>query len=155
MSTQCMFLLRMWKIIPKLSSNTLLFCSTVIRVFLGAYMWFCRLCCALAQMGMICKVTTLHNLFLTTKWATSQENLSSGVCKLVWIKPACSAWAARYNVEILHLACIGITLSKQRTIKVLFRLHRWAGWFASLFAYSVKQVFSWLGSNLCDRKKVL
>ena len=49
---------------------------------------------------------------------------------------------------ILDLTSIGIILSKQHTSKALIRLRWCAGWSAPLlFAYGIKQVFSWHGSN--------
>ena len=50
-----------------------------------------------------------------------------------------------YRDELIHVASIGI-LHRQRTTKALIRLHRCACWSAFLlFAYGIKQVFSWCG----------
>ena len=82
-------------------------------------------------------------------WATSRENLSSEVCDQVRLKPVCSATDVSWRVAILKLATTGTILSKQRTIKVLIRLHGCAGWSEPLlFAYGIRQVFSWWGSIL-------
>ena len=54
---------------------------------------------------------------------------------------------ARLSLEISDLDSIAIILSRQRTRKALIRLCGCAGWSASLlFAYGIKQVFSWRGS---------
>ena len=56
-----------------------------------------------------------HSLTSCKKvWATSQENLSLGVCDQVRLKPACSATEGSQSLEILGLTstCIGIILSK-------------------------------------------
>ena len=53
------------------------------------------------------------------------------------------------SFEILDLASICIILSRQWTTKTLIRLCGCTGWSAPLlFAYGIKQVFSWRGSNL-------
>ena len=56
---------------------------------------------------------------------------------------------ARLSLEISDLDSIAIILSRQRrTTKALIRLRGCAGWSASLlFAYGIKQVFSWCGSD--------
>ena len=70
-----------------------------------------------------------------------------GVCDQSRLKLACAAAVASYSLEILEIASICIFLSKQRITKVLIRLCRCAGWSALLlFAYGIKQVFSWRGS---------
>ena len=72
-------------------------------------------------------------------WATSWENLSSGFATR-WnsIQPAQLQRLA--SLEISALASRGITLSRQRTTKVLIRLRRCAGWSASLlFAYCINR----------------
>ena len=55
---------------------------------------------------------------------------------------------ARLSLERSDLDSIAIKLSRQRrTTKALIRLRGCAGWSASLlFAYGIKQVFSWRGS---------
>ena len=81
-------------------------------------------------------------------WATSQENLSLGVSDQVWLKLACSASVASFFrvFEISDIASTGNILSKKWKTKMLIRLYGCAGWSASLlFAYSIKQVFSWRG----------
>ena len=66
----------------------------------------------------------------------------------VRLKLTCSATEASWSLESLHLASIGIILSRRWTTKVLIRLKGCAGGFAHLlFAYGIKQVFSWHGSN--------
>ena len=82
------------------------------------------------------------------KWATTRENVSSGVCDQVTFKPTCSATETSYNLETLDIASIHIILSKQRTTKVLIRLRECAGWSAPLlFAYGIRRVFAWPGPN--------
>ena len=67
-------------------------------------------------------------------WATSSENVSSGVC---------------------DLETRDIILSKEWTTKVLIRLRRCAGWSVPLlFAYGIKHVFAWPGP-FYSRLKVL
>ena len=51
-----------------------------------------------------------------------------------------------HNIS-LRVLYIVIILSRQWTTKTLIRLHECAGWSASLlFAYSIRQVFTWCGS---------
>ena len=45
-----------------------------------------------------------------------------GVCDQVRLKPACSATETRQSLEILDVASMGITLSRQRTTKALIGL---------------------------------
>ena len=71
-----------------------------------------------------------------------------GVCDQVRLKPVCSTTEASWSLEISDLASLGITLSRQRTTKVLIRLRGCAGWSAPLlFAYG-RMVFSWCGSHI-------
>ena len=80
-------------------------------------------------------IVALNKSNSSTIWATSRENMSSG-------------FMCRSNrPEILDIASIGITLSRLRTTKALIRLRGCAGWSAPLlFAYVIRQVFSWQGS---------
>ena len=72
----------------------------------------------------------------------------SGVFDQVRLKLACSATEASKRLEILVTETRDITLSRQRTTKVLIRLRGFAGWSAPLlFAYDIRHVFSWPGSN--------
>ena len=58
-----------------------------------------------------------------------------------------SATEASMRLEILVTETRDITLSRQRTTKVLIRLRGCAGWSAPLlFAYDTRHVFSWPGS---------
>ena len=83
------------------------------------------------------------------KWASSWENVSSVVSDQVRLKLACSATEASMRLEILVTETRDITLSRQRTTKVLIRLRGCAGWSALLlFAYDIRHVFSWPGSNI-------
>ena len=67
------------------------------------------------------------------------------VCR-VRLKPTCSATETSYSLKIWDLESIGIVQSRQRTIKVLIRLRVSTGWSAPLlFAYGIKEVFSWHG----------
>ena len=59
-----------------------------------------------------------------------------GVLDQATFKPACSASKTSLSLEILDLASIAIILSRQRTTKVLIRMHGCAGCSAALlFAY--------------------
>ena len=55
-----------------------------------------------------------------------------GVCDKGRLKPACTATENSWSLEISAIASIGITLSRQRTIKALIRLR---GSAPLLFAY--------------------
>ena len=71
-----------------------------------------------------------------------------GVCDQVRLKPVCSTTEASWSLEISDLASLGITLSRQRTTKVLIRLRGCTGWSRPLlFAYG-RIVFSWCGSHI-------
>ena len=65
-----------------------------------------------------------------------------GVCNQVRLKQACSATETSYGLEVLAIASRDITLSKQRTTKVLIRLHGCAGWSAALLFACGKSRFS-------------
>ena len=79
-------------------------------------------------------------------WATSRDNVFSGVSEQVRHKPACSVTQASQRLEILDIETRCIILSKQRTTKTLIRLRRCAGWSVSLlFTYGIRHIFSWLG----------
>ena len=71
----------------------------------------------------------------TTIWASSWQNVSSGVSDQVRLKPACSPTEASMRLEILVTETRDITLSRQRTTKAPL-----------LFAYDIRHVFSWPGS---------
>ena len=74
-----------------------------------------------------------------------------GVCDQVRFKPACSATDTSQSLEISAIASRGIILSRQRTTKALIRLRGCAGWSAPLlFAYCIRQIFSWRASILND-----
>ena len=92
------------------------------------------------------KESTPKILFFHCNWATSRENVPSGIFKQVRFKPACSATEASRNLETLDIWSRHIILPMQRTTKVLIRLHRCAGWSAPLlFAYGIIHVFAWPG----------
>ena len=62
-----------------------------------------------------------------------------------------SIWPAQLqrlaSLEILDLASVGYILSSQRTTKTLIRLRGCTVWSVPLlFAYGIRQVFSWWGS---------
>ena len=85
---------------------------------------------------------------LVHTWASSRENVSSNIFDQVWLKPACPATEASYNLETLDIASIHIILSKQRTTKVLIRLRGCAGWSAPLlFVYGIRHIFAWPGPH--------
>ena len=66
-----------------------------------------------------------------------------------WASDQATRKPARLCLEISDLDSIAIILSRQRRkTKALIRLCGCAGWSASLlFAYGIKQVFSWRGSS--------
>ena len=80
-------------------------------------------------------------------WASSWENMSSGVSDQVRLKLACSATEASNRLEIWVTETRDITLSRHRTTKVLIRPRGCTGWSAPLlFLYDIRHVFSWPGS---------
>ena len=86
-------------------------------------------------------------LFIFFIWASSWENVSSGVSDQVRLKLACSATEASMRLEILVTETKDITLPRQWTTKVLIRLRRCSDWSVSLlFAYDIWHIFSWPGS---------
>ena len=66
----------------------------------------------------------------------------SGISDQVRLKPACSAKKASYSLEIVHVASIGIILSRQQTTKALIRLRCCADWSAPLLFAFGKNRFS-------------
>ena len=80
-------------------------------------------------------------------WATTRQNMSSGVSDQARHKPACAATEAIWSLEISAIESRAIILSKQRTTKAMIRLRGCAGWSAPLlFAYDIRHIFSWSGS---------
>ena len=79
-----------------------------------------------------CTYTHSHCSICMYKWASSWENVSSGVSDQVRLKLACSATEASMRLEILVTETRDITLSRQRTTKALIRLRGCAGWSAPL-----------------------
>ena len=76
-------------------------------------------------------------------WATTRQNVSSGVSNQARHKPAFAATEASYSLEILAIESRDIILSKQWTKKALIRLRGCAGWSAPLlFAYDIRHIFS-------------
>ena len=61
-------------------------------------------------------------LFYAYTWASSRQNVSSGVSNQARHKPACSATAISYSLEISAIESRDIILSKQRTTKAQIRL---------------------------------
>ena len=93
-----------------------------------------------------------HLFPLQNRWASSWENVSSGVYDRGRPKPACSATEASWSLETLDIASIHIILFKQRTTKVLIRLHGCTGWSAPLlFAYGIRLIFAWPGPYVALR----
>ena len=87
------------------------------------------------------------NAYSVNKWASSWENVSSGVSDQVRLKLACSATEASMMVDILVTETRDITQSRQRATKMLIRLCGCADWSAPLlFAYDIRHIFSWPGS---------
>ena len=94
----------------------------------------------------------LLHVTLTRIWASSWENVSSGVCDQVRLKPACSDTEESYSLESLDLESTHTILSRQRTTKELIRLRGCASWSAPLlFAYGIRHIFSWPGSFISGR----
>ena len=103
----------------------------------------------------LCNITIQHiltaafifedNLFKRIfKWATTRHIVSSGVSDTN--RPAQPQKLA--SLEISAIESKDIILSKQRTTKALIRLRGCAGWSAPLlFAYDIRHIFSWPGSN--------
>ena len=82
-------------------------------------------------------------------WATTRQNVSSGVSDQARHKPACAATEASYSLEFSAIESRDIILSKQRTTEALIRLRGCAGWSAPLlFSYDIRHIFSWPGSYL-------
>ena len=91
-------------------------------------------------------------------WATSRENVSSGIFNQVRFKPACSAtetarllklWTEQvyipYYLSSEQQRCLSDCVDAQADL-VLIRLFGCAGWSAPLlFAYAIKHIFAWLG----------
>ena len=80
-------------------------------------------------------------------WATTRQNVSSGVSDQARHKPACAATEASWSLEISAIESKVIILSKQRTTKALNRLCGCTGWSAPLlFANDKRHIFPWPGS---------
>ena len=74
--------------------------------------------------------------------------MSSRVSNQARHTPACTATEASWSLEISAIESRDIILSKQRTTKAQIRLRIGAVWSAPLlFAYDIRHVFSWPGSN--------
>ena len=82
-------------------------------------------------------------------WAATWENISSEVSDQVRLKLACSGTETSYSLEISAIESRDIILSMQRKTKALISLRGCTGWSAPLlFAYDIRHVFSWPGSNV-------
>ena len=102
------------------------------------------------------RVCTVCHFMCIFKWASSWEKVSSGVTDQVRLKLARSATEANMRLEILVTETRDITLSRQRTTKALIRLCKCAGWSVNLlYAYDIRHVFSWPGSNAFRGKTTL
>ena len=123
----------------------------LIWVFTGCTCHFAGFVMRQLKMLMVIRLCSL------LYWASSWENVSSGVSDQVRLKPACSATEASMKFEILVTETIDITLSRQRTTKALIRLRGCAGWSVPLLllAYDITHVFSWPDSLLCLEGSVL
>ena len=87
--------------------------------------------------------------FIYYLWATTRQNVSSGVSDQARHKPACTATEAIYSLEISAIKFRDIILSRQWTTKVLIRQHGCAGRSAPLlFAYDIRHFFLWPSSYL-------
>ena len=83
------------------------------------------------------------------EWASTRQNVSSGVSDQARHKPACTATEASKGLEISAIESRDIIQSKKRTTKALIRLRGCAGWYAPLlFAYDIRHVYSWPGSDI-------
>ena len=80
--------------------------------------------------------------FHTYIWASSWENMSSGVSEQGRLKLACSATEASMRLEILVTETRDITLSRQWTTEALIRLRRCAGWSALYCSHMTWDTFS-------------
>ena len=103
----------------------------------------------LCTYGMLLKCTRSYckHYHCSDIWASSWENVSSGVSDQVRLKLTCSATEASMRLEILVTETSDVILSRQRTTKALIRLRGCAGWSEPLlFAYNIRHVFSWPGS---------
>ena len=94
---------------------------------------------------LVCEIVLcLYSQVSLYIWATTGQNMSSGVSDQARLKPVCAATEASYNNEISAIESRDIILSKQRKTKVLIRLRGCAGWSAPLlFAYDIRHFFSW------------
>ena len=124
--------------------------KSAIFLWAGSNIIGCEGCCRASAAERMNPRRTLkgRGMVITVKniWATSPENVFSGIFDQVRFKPACSTTEASQNLETLDVASIHIILSKQWTIKVLIRLRGRAGWFVPLFfAYGIRHVFAWPG----------
>ena len=110
------------------------------------FVWICGFYCGAFHLVLS---RSLFSCFFSHfyHWATTRQNVSSGVSDQARHKSACAATEASKSLEISAIESRDIILSKQRTTKVLIRLRRCAGWSAPLvFAYDIRHIFSWPGS---------
>ena len=91
------------------------------------------------------------------EWASSRENLSSGVCNQVRLKLSCSASEASESHEIANIENRDIILSMQRTTKALIRLRRLICafvvrmWHKQVFSYKWASSQENLSLGVCDQ----
>ena len=57
-------------------------------------------------------------LYWLNIWATSRENLSSGVCDQVWLKPSCAAAETSKSLEISDVETRGSILSTAKILNI-------------------------------------
>ena len=122
--------------------------KTLIRLGTHVSLWV--LPCSGSNIIIIAKLLSLLSQTLHYNWATTRQNVSSGVSDQARHKPACTATEASWSLEISTIESRDIILYKQRTTKALIRLRECAGWSAPfLCAYDIRHIFWWLGSILC------
>ena len=115
--------------------------EVLLNVFLCA--WIARAHCEVLKKVFIrfdsLKFDCLNKNPSRCIWATTRQNVSSGVSDQARHKQACAATEASYSLEISAIEYRDIILSKQRTTKALISLRACAGWSAPLlFAYDIK-----------------
>ena len=112
----------------------------------STYTLFKQINISIFSFMFICDYSKYLNGENLISWATTRQNVSSGVSvQARHNQPAQPQKLAR----VLKFRSRDIILSKQRTTKALIRLRGCAGWSAPLlFAYDIRHIFSWPGSFL-------
>ena len=106
---------------------------------------------SLGLFDTICFYSKIHWII----WASSRENVSSGIFDQVRFKPAFSATEASWSLDISNITSRDVVLSRQRTTKALIWLRGCASWCAPLlFAYGIRHDLD-LTQFSCFHKKCL